>query len=153
MPPGARLIHLFSTQMPPGAGRGGETAEGALGPLSPAGTWQGSSSPPRRPGSPEDSSKRDTSYSPRSPGCRFTGTHSPPALQEGGVEVAGWGLINLVTHVVVMSVGMLKGRKRQLPSRLQPACLGSNSRFATPQLGNLRQASFFLHATVFTSVI
>lgn len=80
-----------------GAGRGGETAEGALGPLSPAGTWQGSSSPPRRPGSPEDS-ERDTSYSPRSPGCRFTGNHSPPALQEGGVEVAGWGLINLVTQ-------------------------------------------------------
>lgn len=66
--------------MPPGTGGGGETTEGALGPLSPDGTWQGSSGLPRRPGSPEDS-ERDTPQSPWSPGCRLTGTHSSPALQ------------------------------------------------------------------------
>lgn len=103
MPPGAPLIHLFSTQMPPGAGGRGETAEGALSPLFPAGTWQGSSGPPRRPGSPEDS-QRDTSYSPRSPAGLLGLTHHPPS---GKVAPSGstypcasssWGLLNLVTH-------------------------------------------------------
>lgn len=65
MPPGALIIHLFSIQMPPGAGGGGETVEGALGPLFPAGTWRASSGPARRPGSPDDSG-REASHSPLS---------------------------------------------------------------------------------------
>lgn len=67
--------------MPPGAGGGGETAEGASGPLFPAGTWRGSSGPPRRLGSPEES-EREASHSRSSPGC--TGTHSPSTLRGSG---------------------------------------------------------------------
>lgn len=93
------MIHLSSIQMPPGAGGGGETAEGARGPLFPAGTWRGSSGPPRRPGSPEDSEMLHTCMW----SCLGPQAASSPGLihhlpSRAHVEVASWGVINLVSH-------------------------------------------------------
>lgn len=157
MPPGAPLIHLFSTQMPPGAGGRGETAEGALSPLSPAGTWQGSSGPPRRPGSPEDS-QRDTSYSPRSPAGLLGLTHHPPS---GKVAPSGstypcasssWGLLNLVTHD---GSNICRGAPRErgasfLPGSNQPAWVQIPS--LPPLSWAIVDRVTFLHGTVSASV-
>lgn len=128
MPPGAPLIHLLSTQMPPGAGRGGETAEGALGPLSPAGTWQGSSGPSRRPGSPEDSEGFLLTQVPRLQAYWDSLTTCPPGrwcpqASPAHVEVGGWGLITLVTHD---GSNICRGAQREgeasfLPGLKQPA--------------------------------
>lgn len=133
MPPGALIIHLFSIQMPPGAGGGGETAEGASGPLFPAGMWRGSSGPPRRLGSTEES-EREASHSHSSPGCRLTGTHSPSTLG-AHVGIAGWGLINLVSH----EGNICRGARRKGGASFLPGW-SQSARVQAPSLAHLSWA-------------